>query len=105
MKAWTAAVRAVDNSDWEAFLDTSISGCVLYGKTTYSRKEIDEPVKDVFDRLIQHTRGVIVPQMAQQTWALNRLLDRYHVIYPRLKEEHRVQTSPGGLDRRCDRSI
>ena len=92
LKAWTAAVRAVDNSDWEAFLDTSISGCVLYGKTTYSRKEIDEPVKDVFDRLIQHTRGVIVPQMAQQTWALNRLLDRYHVIYTRLKEEHRVQT-------------
>jgi ATP-dependent helicase/nuclease subunit A len=96
VKAWEndyiKANRAVDRGNWEAFLKTSIAERVSTGVEKYSRIEIDATTQELYGRLIQHARGIVVPQMAQQTQALYSLLERFDHFYNRLKEDRRWQT-------------
>jgi ATP-dependent helicase/nuclease subunit A len=95
-KTWLAArdkaLDAFGKEKWEAFIQSGIASKILAGEQTYSRKKIEPFVRSVFERLIGHARGVIIPQMAQQTAALFHLLEQFHAVYMRLKHERRWLT-------------
>lgn len=95
-KSWVSArdkaLEAFSRERWEAFIQSGIASKILDGEETYSRKEIEPHVRDVFNRLIAHARGVIIPQMARQTGALWHLLEQFHSVYMRLKQERRWLT-------------
>lgn len=95
-KNWvTARDKALDafrNEKWESFIQSGIAGKILDGEENFSKKEIEPHVRAVFNRLIAHARGVIIPQMAQQTAALWHLLEQFHSVYMRLKTERRWLT-------------
>jgi len=95
-KSWVAArekaLKALSGERWEVFIQSGIASKILNGEETYSRKEIEPHVRDVFDRLIAHARGVIISQMSCQTGALWHLLDQFHLVYMRLKQGRRWLT-------------
>jgi len=95
-KNWLAArdkaVEAFGRENWEMFIQSGIASKILSGEETYSRKTIEPHVRHIFERLIGHARGVIIPQMAQQTAALFQLLQQFHAVYMRLKQERRWLT-------------
>nr|MBC8289312.1 UvrD-helicase domain-containing protein [Planctomycetota bacterium] len=95
-KNWLAArdkaLEAFGRERWDTFVQSGIASKILDGEETYSRKEIEPHIRDVFNRLIAHARGIIIPQMAQQTAALWHLLESFHAVYMRLKQERRWLT-------------
>ena len=91
-KSRDKALAAFEHEDWEKFIEGGIAGKVLDGEAAYDRKTIEPNVRSLFERLIRHARGVIIPQMAEQTAALFQLLQQFHAVYMRLKQERRWLT-------------
>jgi ATP-dependent exoDNAse (exonuclease V) beta subunit len=79
-----AAARA---GDWPGFLKGGIAQKVLNGEATYYNKPIEPPVVAAYRRLIEQARAVLLNQLANQTEATYRLLDKFHQQYQRLKAE------------------
>lgn len=96
VKHWANDHRKADDAikrgDWEDFIGTSLAEKISIGEANYSRIAISAAVGDLYRRLLEHARGVIVKQMADQTGALYCLLQRFDRFYGQLKEERRWLT-------------
>ncbi len=81
---------AAEQGDWERFIGRGLASKILAGERTYYRKEIPDETIDLYQRLLQHARGVLLHQMADQTEATYQLLDKFHVAYAHLKQKSRA---------------
>lgn len=82
-------VEFVTSDDWESFVKGGIASRVLCGETTYYRKTLSPSVETVYSRLIEHARAVLIGELAQQTEGTRELLERFDVLYRRLKHDER----------------
>jgi ATP-dependent exoDNAse (exonuclease V) beta subunit len=84
-KAHAAAIENAESGDWVAFVGAGVAGKILAGETSYYRKPIEEAVAADYGELIEHARAVLLNQLAIQTEATYRLLDKFHHQYQLLK--------------------
>ena len=71
--------------DWASFIDGGLAGSVAAGRSDYSRKAIPGETIAIYQRLIQHARGVLIGRLIDQTHATRQLLERFDAEYQRLK--------------------
>lgn len=84
-KARTADIEAARQGDWETFIDKGLGKKILEGETVYYGKELPPDVIRLYQRLLDQARAVLLRQVAGQTEATFRLLDKFHASYAELK--------------------
>ncbi len=83
-------VEAAEQGDWERLIGRGLAAKVLAQETTYFKKEIPLETIQLYERLLQHARGLLLQQVADQTEATYQLLDRFHLAYTQLKRKSRA---------------
>lgn len=83
-------IAAAEEGDWADFVAGGIAGKVAAGEENYCRKPIEPAVAAVYQSLIDHAKAVLLNQLADQTEATFRLLDKFHQHYQRLKSQARA---------------
>jgi ATP-dependent exoDNAse (exonuclease V) beta subunit len=86
-KAHAAAIENAGSGDWASFVGAGLAAKILAGETSYYRKPIEEVVAADYGALIEHARAVLLNQLAIQTEATYKLLDRFHHQYQLLKQQ------------------
>jgi ATP-dependent exoDNAse (exonuclease V) beta subunit len=86
----TADLQFIAGEDWISFISKGIASKVLAGDSTYYGKRIEDDARQLYQQLIEHARGLIVSQLAWQTEATWKLLDKFDRAYRRLKHERRT---------------
>ncbi len=71
--------------NWEAFLTKGLGPKVLDGTEKFYGKPIPESVVAVYRPLVDHAKAELLGQVANQTVAARRLLDRFDAAYHPLK--------------------
>ncbi len=89
-KARNAGVESLERQDWEGFLLNGLGAKIVDGSKTYYDKPIPDALAAACEKLVCHCRAMIVQQIAHQTVATRRLLDRFDAAYQRLKAAHRA---------------
>ena len=93
-KQWENArqgdVEAAKRGDWKAFLCKGLANKILCREETYSRKPIPQHLIPLYQRLIDHARGILIGMLAQQTEATCELLTKFASEYERLKDQRRL---------------
>ena len=90
LKARDESVAAAQDGDWKSFLSKGLANKVLCGESTYSRKPIPPHLVEIYGRMIEHVRGVMVAELARQTEATWDLLTRFATEYEQLKDQRRL---------------
>jgi len=85
----TDAARA-QQSDWAVFIGNGMAKKVLNGEHAYYRKELPGELVDAYQVLLDHARGALLHQVANQTEATHQLLEKFHEAYAQLKHEARA---------------
>ena len=67
-----------------------LAGRMTAGEDTYYRKPIASAVRDAYQPLLHHAHALLLGDIANQTEATRRVLDRFHQAYQRLKLRHRA---------------
>ncbi len=88
-KARDSDVEAAEQGDWERFIGKGLTAKILAGETTYFKKDIPPETIDLYSQLLNHARGVLLHQVADQTEATYQLLDKFHTAYAYLKRKAR----------------
>ena len=84
-----ADVASFRDENWEGFLDKGLAGAVCK-KSQYYKKPIDPPIVAVYQKLIDHARAALSRQVADQTEATYRLLEKFDEQFGRLKRQRRA---------------
>lgn len=71
--------------DWKTFISKGIAAKVARGEEKYGRTPIPPEVIAAYQPLIKHAKAELVGQIANQTAATRRLLERFDAAYQRLK--------------------
>ena len=79
-----------ENGEWEAFIGKGLVARIVSGDESYYRKPIPIDVIFAYGPLLQHAGAVLVGQIANQTEASRRLLDRFDESYQLLKLARRA---------------
>mgnify|MGYP005839793677 CR=1 FL=1 len=74
---------------WDQFLTTGIAAKVLDGTHAYHRKPLPDDVVQVYQPLVRHAKAKLLGDIANQTEATWRLLERFDAAYRRLKTGRR----------------
>ncbi len=89
--------RARDNdyqsaaeNDWETFISKGLAAKALEGQSRYGGKDIPEPALAIYQRLVNHAKGVLLDQLANQTAATYELLHKFDAVYQQLKRRARA---------------
>ncbi|MCA9028434.1 MAG: UvrD-helicase domain-containing protein [Planctomycetaceae bacterium] len=82
-------LESAHEEDWESFIAGGMAKRVLEGETSYYKKEIPVAVIAAYQRLLTHARAEIIGELARQTEATRDLLERFDVLYRRLKHDER----------------
>ena len=89
-KALAADLACLAEGDWLQFISSGIAKKVLEGETTYCRKPIPSELLAIYRPLLQHAQSVLVGQLADQTEATRRLLERFADCYCALQARQRA---------------
>ncbi|HEV7225118.1 MAG TPA: UvrD-helicase domain-containing protein [Pirellulales bacterium] len=89
-KARDADLEQARQAKWSDFISGGIAGAVAAGSASFAGKPLDTPVVDVYRRLLQHAKAVLVGQLADQTEGAWRLLEKFDAHYQRLKLARRA---------------
>jgi ATP-dependent exoDNAse (exonuclease V) beta subunit len=66
------------SEDWTGLLAKGLCGKVVCGENAFYSKAIPDELVDLYDKLIQHARSVLIAPLAEQTQATREFLDRFH---------------------------
>ncbi|NLX56572.1 MAG: UvrD-helicase domain-containing protein [Planctomycetaceae bacterium] len=80
-------LSAAETGDWELFISRGLAAKILAGDTTFYRKPIPSENVQVYQRLLNQARAILLDQMARQMEATYALLDKFHSIYAQLKRQ------------------
>ncbi len=83
-------VAAAEQRDWATFVGKGFGVKILDGATTYQRKTIPAEMVAAYQPLLDHARGALLHQVANQTEATYELLDKFHHCYEQLKHNARA---------------
>ncbi len=86
-KALTTALPLCRGGQWDRFLDTSLASNGLEGRFTYYKKPVPAAVRSVYERLIAHSRAVLLKIWSEQIQGIRDLLVQYDSIRRRLQNE------------------
>jgi len=88
-KRWEQAhdrdIELAEAGDWSGFIGSGIAAKVAAGNNSYYGKPIDAAVAAAYEMLIDHTKAVLLNQLANQTEATHQLLDAFHHRYQQIK--------------------
>ncbi len=76
--------------DWQAFITKGLAAKIVDGSESFQRKPIPVEVIAAYEPLVGHATAVLVGQIANQTEASRRLLDRFDEAYRSLKLARRA---------------
>ncbi|MEX2118670.1 MAG: UvrD-helicase domain-containing protein [Pirellulales bacterium] len=76
--------------DWLGFVSNGLAAGMLNNGGMYSKKPIEPAVQEAYQPVIEHARAVLIGQLAGQTQATWRLLDKFDAVYRRLKFRERA---------------
>lgn len=90
-KAHAGQLQQAENQDcdWEEFIDKGLAKAILAGMETYYRVPIEPEVVAAYRPFLEHARAVLMGQLANQTEATLRLLEKFDAAYQRLKRQRR----------------
>ncbi|MEZ4753505.1 MAG: UvrD-helicase domain-containing protein, partial [Bdellovibrionota bacterium] len=84
-KTWSnaviAALLAIESNSWEDFLEKGIAKYILEGNDKFSRVEIEQNVRAVFQPLIRHATAVLIKVINDQTKSSKHLLELFQAEY------------------------
>lgn len=83
-------LERIAKEEWGDFIAKGVASKVLADESTFYGKPIDDVARELYQRLIAHSKGLIVSQLAWQTEATWKLLDKFDRVYLRLKHERRA---------------
>ncbi|MHB1034565.1 MAG: UvrD-helicase domain-containing protein [Pirellulales bacterium] len=83
-------LESARSEDWPAFLGKGLGAKIVDGTEEYFRKPIPDEVLAVYRPLVDHARAILVNQIANQTEATHKLLERFDTAYQPLKIAHRA---------------
>ena len=89
-KARDEALERVRSENWSAILEKGLTSKVIRGEQQFYKKAIPPELFDACQRLAEHARAVVLGQIANQTLAARRLLERFDGVYQRLKLARRT---------------
>jgi len=89
-KSHRTACQNILEADWESFISKGIGDKILDGETTFCRKPIEPLVYDLYERVLQHAKAVLLNQLARQTEAAFELLSKFDDVYRELKHDARA---------------
>jgi ATP-dependent helicase/nuclease subunit A len=87
--ACTKDLIAVEEGDWEKFINSGLAAKIASGDPTYHRKEIPDCALKEYRALLHHARATLLGHLANQTEAAYKVLKKFHAEYQRLKQERR----------------
>ena len=89
-KAHARDLENAVNADWESFISKGLAAKIAAGVETYYRKPLSADLLAAYRPLLDHAKGELVTQIANQTEATYRLLGRFDAAYTRLKVARRA---------------
>lgn len=94
---WKAFAKARDQDldhaqcgDWKTFVKKGIAGKIAQDENTYNRKPIPAEMVAAYEPLIQHAKAELLGQIANQTAATHKLLERFDAAYRQMKTARRA---------------
>ncbi|MEX0702788.1 MAG: UvrD-helicase domain-containing protein [Planctomycetales bacterium] len=85
VKARDRDLCCANEGDWEGFIGGGLAARVLAGDCTYYKKPLDAAAVALYDKLLDHAKSVVLGHLANRTEAARELLDKFDLIYHRLK--------------------
>ena len=89
-KARDGDVAAARRETWADLVTKGLAGHIITEECTYHKKSIELAVCDAYQPLLGHAQAVLLEEIAEQTAATRRVLDRFQQAYERLKQQHRA---------------
>lgn len=89
-KAHDRSVERAEAGDWAGFISNGIAAKIAAADNSYFGKPIDTALAEAYQLLIDHTKGVLLNQVANQTEATHQLLESFHTHYQQLKSQNRA---------------
>ncbi|HEV3006198.1 MAG TPA: UvrD-helicase domain-containing protein, partial [Pirellulales bacterium] len=89
-KARDADLAAAQTGDWAGFIKGGLAGKVAAGDEVYCRRPIEPGLAAIYRKLLDHAKAILVRQLADQTEATFRLLEKFDAHYQRLKQGRRA---------------
>lgn len=77
-------------ADWKSFIAKGIAAKILHGESTFRRQPIPPQVIEVYRPLVENAKAELVGQIANQTAATHKLLERFDAAYRQLKLSRRA---------------
>ncbi|QQE10434.1 UvrD-helicase domain-containing protein [Planctomycetota bacterium] len=90
LKSWQREVEAAKQGNWDEFVSKGLGSAVLKEEEKFSRAEIEGEVRDVYEVLIDHAKGVMLERHKKQTESTYRMLHDFDVYYRRLRDQRSV---------------
>jgi ATP-dependent exoDNAse (exonuclease V) beta subunit len=90
MKARHADLEAAQAGDWAGFIHGGLAGKIAAGDETFGRRPIEPHLVAIYRKLLDHAKAMLVRQLADQTEATFRLLEKFDAQYQRLKQARRA---------------
>ena len=81
-------LRRFSAEAWDEFISKGIAAKVLEGESTFYRKELSDEVQQLYGRLLQHAKAVLLERLTLQMQAIRSLISRFDVEFSRLRAEH-----------------
>jgi ATP-dependent exoDNAse (exonuclease V) beta subunit len=89
-KARDSDVAAARCQGWATLVSQGLAGRMIAGENTYYRKPIISEVYDAYQPLLHHARAMLIGEIADQTEATWRILERFRQAYRRLQVRRRA---------------
>ena len=89
-KAHAEGLDAAREMNWDEWVKKGLAAKIAQGESSYYGKPIPPEAIAVYERLLQHSRGVILDDVAKQTTATFELLSRFDQQYTALKRKYRA---------------
>lgn len=90
-KALLADLGLAEQDQWEEMLKKGILANLVYGDTTYYRKELEDEVRRVYEALLAQITAIALHRLARQTEATRELVDCFD------REFRQLQRRTGGI--------
>lgn len=84
-KAWLEDRARVASLQWKDFLTKGLARCVATGSSTYQRAELSPATIAVYTPLVEHAKGIVLGDLANQTEASFDMLSRFDSEYSMAK--------------------
>ena len=82
-------IQHIEAGEWEEIVGSGLTAKVLDGTCTYNRKPIPDEAIEVYRRVVEQCRAIVVEKLAMQTESSHALLEKFAEHYRRRKQERR----------------